>query len=146
MTSTQRRRPAVGALYTGLALTVCATVAPFVDRATANVLAQHIRDGYPAYGPERVGSAVSTWLVILSVVGVLGVAGWIGTIRAVTAGKTWARWLATALFALGTSVALAALLVPDTSGDTGLAPLLGWIGVLPCVAGAAAVTMLWRRT
>lgn len=29
-------------------------------------------------------------------------------------------------------------------GDVGLAPLLGWIGVLPCVAGLAAVTMLWR--
>jgi hypothetical protein len=53
---------------------------------------------------------------------------------------------ATAVFALGTSVALTALLVKDTSGDTGLAPLLGWVGMLPCLAGLGAVTMLWRRT
>jgi hypothetical protein len=40
--------------------------------------------------------------------------------------------------------ALSALLVKDTSGDTGLAPLLGSIGVLPCIAGVVAVAMLWR--
>lgn len=61
-------------------------------------------------------------------------------------GKAWIRRTATVLFALGTLVALTALLVQDTSGDTGLAPLLGWIGVLPCVPGLLAVTLLWRRS
>jgi hypothetical protein len=47
---TQRRRPAagaIGAMYAGLALTVVAIIAPYVDRATGHVLADHIRDGYP---------------------------------------------------------------------------------------------------
>lgn len=48
------------------------------------------------------------------------------------------------MFALGALVALIGLLIRDTSGDTGLAPLLGWIGMLPSVAGLAAVTILWR--
>ena len=49
------------------------------------------------------------------------------------------------MFCLGTAAALTALLVKDTSGDTGLPPLLGWIGTLPCLAGLVALTMLWRR-
>lgn len=122
-------------MYAGLAPTVVAIIAPFVDRATGNVLADHIRDGCPTYTQARIDSAVTTWLVILSVVGALGIVGWVWTIWAVNAGKGWARCAATAMLALGASVALTALLVKDTSGDTGLAPLLGWVGMLPCLAG-----------
>ena len=133
------------AMYVGLGLTVVATIAPFVDRAAGHVQAGHIRSGYPAYSPERVDSAVTTYLIILTVVGVLGVAGWIWTTWALRSGKRWARWASTAMFAAGTSVALTALLIKDTSGDTGLAPLLGWIGLAPCLAGLVAVTRQWRR-
>jgi hypothetical protein len=49
------------------------------------------------------------------------------------------------LFALGTSIALTDLLIKDTSGDTGLPPLLGWVGMLPCLAGLLAVILLWRK-
>jgi hypothetical protein len=48
------------------------------------------------------------------------------------------------LFVLATSVALAALLAKDTSGETSLAPALGLIGIIPCIAGLAAVITLWR--
>ena len=44
----------------------------------------------------------------------------------------------------GLGVALAALLTRDTSGDVGLAPLLGVIGLLPSTAGVAAVVLLWQ--
>ena len=50
------------------------------------------------------------------------------------------------MFALGTGIALIDLLVKDTSGDTGLPPLLGWAGMLPCLAGLLVVTLLWRRS
>lgn len=36
-----------------------------------------------------------------------------------------------------------ALLSHDSSGEVGVAPLLGWIGMLPPLAGLAAVGMLW---
>lgn len=145
MSTTQQHRPALGAMYVGLVLTIGAMIAPFVDRSRGNVLADHIRDGYPTYTAARIDEAVTAWLVILSVVGALGVVTWVGTIWAVRAGKGWARWAATAAFAVGTSVALTALLTTDTSGEVGLAPALGWIGMAPCLVGLVAVTMLWRK-
>ena len=100
----------------------------------------------PAYTQARIDSAVTTYLVYLSVVGALGIVSWLGRYRAVKAGKRWARGAATAMFVLGTGIALIDLLIRDTSGDTGLPPLLGWAGVLPCLAGLLAVTLLWRRS
>jgi hypothetical protein len=146
MTTAQRQRPAISAMYAGLALTVAALTVAFVDHATGNVLASHIRAGYPTYTPARIGTAVTTWLVYLSVVGAVGILCWSWTIWAVKAGKRWARGAATAIFVLGTGIAVLDLLIKDTSGDTGLPPLLGWAGMLPCLAGLLAVTLLWRRS
>lgn len=146
MTTTHHERSAIGAMYAGLGLTLVAIIVPYVDHATANVLADHIRAGYPEYTQAHIDSAVTTYLVYLSVVGALGIICWLWTIRAVKAGKRWARGAATAVFALGTGIALTDLLVKDTSGDTGLPPLLGWAGMLPCLAGLLAVTLLWRRS
>ena len=145
MTTTYPERSAIAAMHAGLGLAVIAMIVPYADHATANVLASHIRDGYPAYTQARIDSAVTTYLVYLSVVGALGIACWLWAIWAVKAGKRWARGAATALFALGTGIALTDLLVKDTSGDTGLPPLLGWAGMLPSLAGLLAVTLLWRR-
>ena len=146
MTTAHHRRSAIGAMYAGLGLAIVAMILPYVDHATANVLADHIRAGYPSYTQLRIDSAVTTYLVYLSVVGALGVICWSWTIWAIKAGKQWARGAATAMFALGTTIALIDLLIKDTSGDTGLPPLLGWAGVLPCLAGLLAVVLLWKRS
>jgi hypothetical protein len=132
-------------MYAGLGLTVVAMTVLYADHATANVLAAHIRAGYPAYTQPRIDSAVTVYLVYLSVVGALGVICWLAAIWAVKAGKRWARGAATAMFVLGTGIAVIDLLVKDTSGDTGLPPLLGWAGMLPCLAGLLAVTLLWKE-
>jgi hypothetical protein len=138
-------RAVLAAMYAGLALTVVATVVPWVDRATSDTLADHIQASYPAYGPGRIDTAVTTYLVYLSAVGALGIAGWLVSIRGIRRATWWARGAATGLFAVGTAVALTDLLIRDTSGDTGLAPLIGWVGVLPCLPGLLAVTVLWRK-
>jgi len=145
MTTAQHDRSAVRAMYAGLGLTVAAVIVAYVDHATGNVLAGHIRAGYPTYTPARIDSAVTTYLVYLSVAGAIGAVCWLAAIWAVKAGKRWARGAATALFALGSVIALTDLLIKDTSGDTGLPPLLGLAGMLPCLAGLVAVTLLWRR-
>ncbi|MFE4413494.1 hypothetical protein [Streptomyces sp. NPDC056821] len=145
MTRTRRERLAIGAMFTGLGLTVIATIVPYVDRATTHLLAAHIRAGYPTYAPTRIDSAVTTYLVLLSVIGALGVLAWLWTIWAVRAGKRWARPAATVMFVLGASVGLTMMLTKDTSGDTGLPPTLGWVGMAPCLAGLLAVALLWRR-
>jgi hypothetical protein len=145
MTPAHQERSAINVMYAGLGLTIAAMTVPYVDHATANVLAGHIRADYPAYTQARVNSAVTTYLVYLSIVGALGMLCWLWTIWAVKAGKRWARGAATTMFALGIGIALIDLLVKDTSGDTGLPPLVGWAGMFPCLAGLIAVTLLWRR-
>lgn len=139
-------RTTLATIGAGAVLTLTAAVFPFVDRATTTVLADHVRAGYPTYGSAEINAAVTAYLAILSVVGVLGLLGWLGTAWAVRAGRGWAGWLATGLFLAAAGTALAGLTVQDTSGDVGLAPLLGWLQVLPCVPGLAAVVSLWRRT
>jgi hypothetical protein len=145
ITPNRHHRSALGAMYAGLALTVVATVVPFVAGSGSGGLAGHIRAGYPGYSPDRIHAAVDTYLICLSVIGLLGVVCWLGTIWAVNARKPWARGVAAATCAAAWAVALTDLLIKDTSGDTGLPPLVGWTGVLPCFAGLLAVALLWRR-
>jgi hypothetical protein len=146
MTTAHHQRSVIGAMYVGLGLTAAALIVAYVDHATGNALADHIRAGYPTYTQARINSAVAIYLVYLSVVGALGIICWLAAIWAVKAGKRWARGAATALFVLGTGIALIDLLIKDTSGDTGLPPLLGWAGMLPCLAGLLAIVLLWRRS
>ncbi|TCP42089.1 hypothetical protein EV191_12455 [Tamaricihabitans halophyticus] len=142
MTKTVQRRWVAVTLHAGLALTVLATIVPYVDRA---VLVNHIRAGYPSYTQAELDSAVSTYLVLLSIIGALGVIAWLWTVWAVRTDKRWARPAATVMFVLGTSIGLIALLTKDTSGATGLPPTLGWIGLAPCLVGAVAVMLVWKR-
>ena len=144
--SVKPARSAMVAMYAGLALTVVTLAVTYIDQATANELADHIRAGYPTYSEARIDSATTTYLVYVSIIGALGVISWLWAIWTVNGGKRWARGATTAMFALGTGISLFDLLVRDTSGDTGLPPLLGWIGMLPCLAGLLAVTLLWRRS
>jgi hypothetical protein len=120
-----RTAGAIAAMYAGFLLTVAATVAPYVDRVTGHVLADHVRHGYPTYTQQRIDTAGDSWLGILTVVEVLGIVCWVGAIWAVKARKEWARPIATAMFVGGASLSLTALLTRDSSGEIGLAPLLG---------------------
>ncbi|GAA2378795.1 hypothetical protein GCM10010170_085030 [Dactylosporangium salmoneum] len=127
-------------MYVGLGLTVVTMIVTYLARTR---LADHIRAGYPAYAQERIDTAAGTYLIYLTVLGALGIVCWFCSIWAVGTGKRWARGVATLVFALSASVALFNLLVRDTSGDTGLPPLLGWVGMAPCLAGLLAVVLLW---
>lgn len=140
-----KNRAVLAAMYTGLTTTIVAAIVPYIDRATTNSLAGHLRAGYPTYTQGRIDTAVTTYLVYLSIIGMLGVAGWVWIIHAISTGNRLARGAASAMFTLATIVALTGLLIKDTSGDTGLPHLLGWVGVLPCLPGLVAVALLWRR-
>lgn len=144
MTSMNIPRSAIVALHSGLALALVATLVPYIDRAAANLLADHIQAGYPSYGQSRIDTAVTTYLIYLTVLGAVGIVSWLVVIRAASAGKRWARWAAAGLFAVGTCIAVFNMTVQDTSGDTGLPPALGWVGLLPCLAGLLAVILMWR--
>lgn len=139
-----RDRGVIPIMIVGMTLTAIATVVPFIDRVTTAVMADHIREGYPAYEEGEIGNAVTVYLVILATIGVLGLAGWLASLWAVQRGKNWARWLATGLLVSAICLAIAGLTVRDTSGDIGLAPLMGWLLILPCLPGLMAVARMWK--
>ena len=142
--SLARQRSTILAMHLGWISTVVALATVWIDHATADVLAQHVRAGYPHYSWAHVHSAATTYVVYLSVVGVAGLITWLSTIRAVKHNKPWTRHAATVIFLLAAGLSLTDLLVRDTSGDTGLPPELGWVGILPCLPGLTAVILLWK--
>jgi hypothetical protein len=139
------KRSVLFTMYAGLVFTIITMIILYVDHATANVLAGHIKASYPSYSQSSVDSAAMIYLIYLSIVGALGIVSWLNVIWGASKDKGWTRWVATGIFTLGTIIALFNLVVKDTSGDTGLPPLLGLSGLLPCIAGLLVVIMLWRK-
>lgn len=132
------------AAFAAALVTVAAAVAPYVDRASGHRLADHIRAGYPSYSRGQVAHAVKVYLLLLTLAGAIEGLGWIWAAWGVFGRRMWARWAVTAICTIQIGAALTGLLVKDTSGDVGLAPLLGWIGLAPCVVGGMAVALAWR--
>lgn len=136
-------RSAICAMYVGIALSLGALAITWLDHATDNVLASHIRAGYPSYSQGRIDSAAATYLAYLCILAAVAVICWLWAIRVLRRGRRWARAAVTVTFLLGAVVLLGNLLVRDTSGQTGLPPLLGWVGLSPCLPGLPAVVLVW---
>lgn len=139
----QYSRSTFAALWFGLGLTILAVVTAQLGRP---LIGDHIHSGYPSLGQAEIATGVNFYATSLTILGALGILGWAVTIWSARRGSRWARWTALILALVGTIVALFDLLVRDTSGDTGLPPLIGIIGLLPCVAGAVAVTLMFTRS
>ena len=138
-------RSVVAALGAGLVLTIATLALPYLDRATSNVLAGHIHSGYPAMSPQEIDTAVTTYLIALTTVGTLGILCWVGSLWLAHHTPRWSPVVSSVVWLSATAVAVFALTVTDTSGDTGLPAPLGWAGVTPCVAGLVAVVQQWRH-
>lgn len=148
-TATTRRgrgapRSVVAPMLVGLGLTVVALVLPHLDSVTG-MLAGHIRAGYPQMSARDVAAGVAFYTVALTVVGALGLVGWTVSLWLAHRTPRWAPVPSSLLWVVATTLAVYALTAVDTSGDTGLPALLGWSGVLPCVAGLVAVVQQWRH-
>ena len=107
--TTPPRSSAIAAMAAGLALTIVATIVPFIT----STLRDHIRAGYPDYTAARVDTAVNIWLIILTIIGALGAVGWLGSI-----------WIVATTQALG-----------ELGGDRGAASSRGLGVVVGAVAG-----------
>jgi hypothetical protein len=146
VTATLRRsRLAISTMSTGLALTVVASIAPYVDRDADNGLAGHIRAGYPTYSPARVDRATDIYLAYLTGLNLLAVGCWLAVMWAVVKDKGWAFRAAVLIFFAAVAINTFNLLVKDTSGDTGLPRALGWLGLLPCLPGLISLAVLRGR-
>ncbi|GAA3976882.1 hypothetical protein FOF52_02995 [Thermobifida alba] len=125
----------------GLVLTLALGLWPFM---TPDLLADHIQHGYPDYTDAEVGAAVNTWQVALATVAGLGVIGWIWTLVTLRQPHRWAPFSATALLAVALIVAVVLITTPDTSGEVGLVPVMGWAWLAPCVVGIVVTGSTWR--
>lgn len=143
-TANHHSRSAVVAMSVGLVLTVVAIVVPFLGSPAGQLISTHVKAGYPSYTADEVAAATGMYLAWLTVAGVLGVAAWITSIVVVRTGERWALWVAGTAFVVGAAISLFDLTIRDTSGDTGLPALIGWLGVLPAAAGLVAVVLLWK--
>ncbi|GAA2074869.1 hypothetical protein GCM10009840_05760 [Pseudolysinimonas kribbensis] len=143
-TSLSSRAPMV-TMTSGLVLTVVATVVPFVGRPPGSLIAEHLRAGYPGYSESQIAAAVGIYLIALTVVGALGVVTWIVSMLVARRYVGAARWVCAAAFVVGTGIALFDASIRDTSGDTGLPLPVGVLGLLPSIAGAVALVLVWRR-
>lgn len=82
---------------------------------------------------------------LVSVAGGLIVAGlWLWVARYSAAGRSWARILATVLFAVRT-LALLLIVAPGHPAGLSLSGLSAILNVLSSLAGLGAVVCLWRR-
>ncbi|WP_030159351.1 hypothetical protein [Glycomyces sp. NRRL B-16210] len=133
------------AMYLGLALTAIAAVAPLIDIATVDTLTDHVRQAYPDWPASEVGKDRDAIATYLAATGGLGLVCWLVAIGAVATGRRWARGLVTALFAVGTLIALTNMSLGGEGYDTILPPAYGALGLLPCLAGLAAVILVWRK-
>lgn len=145
MRTTTTSHSAIIAMCLGLVLTAAVTAVPFLGSPRGELISRHIASGYPSYSASEVATATDTYLAGLVIVGVLGLICWAACIAAAWAGKRWAPWAALGGLIVGASIALFDLTIRDTSGDTGLPPLIGWLGLLPSPAGLVAVALLWTR-
>jgi hypothetical protein len=133
-------RRAVVAMCAGLALTIVAMLVPIIDQASTDELARHLQDVYAGYNVDVPPTAAV--LAYLVTIGALGITAWLWMVWAVTKQKRWARPAATTLFVLATGLAVANLTVREY-GQTILPTQVGLVGLLPCLVGLAAVTLLW---
>ena len=141
--SAQTRNPALPALWTGLVLTVLATLAPVVDLLATGTIEAHVRSTYPDWPDEWVQADATAIVVGLGAIGLLGAISWLIVLRATIRGRRWATIVATVLWALAATVT-GATAAPAGAYDQ-LVPMgLVLITALPCLAGLVAVVQLWR--
>ena len=126
-------------MYAGLALTVAAAVVAIVEHATG-ALSRHLHDVYsgtPPCHPDLRFWPTCSYSARSAPLGGCGLCGPSG------GGSVGLPPVSTVLFVLATGLAVANLTIREY-GQTILPTNLGLVGLLPCLTGLVAVTLLWR--
>ncbi|MGW1374186.1 hypothetical protein ACWD6P_07900 [Streptomyces sp. NPDC002446] len=139
------QRQAVVTMYVGLALSVIATViVPLLVALATSSYTDYIKTAYPTYDADKVSNYQQMMLMYLVANGVIGAVTWLWVLRRTKKQKAATFTVASIVFVLALSLALFNYLVKDSTGYAALSPLLGIANLVPCVAGLAAIVMLWR--
>ncbi len=135
----RNRRRAIVAMGLGLLLTVVELIALVIDQTAVHGIAHHLSALYAPYGLHPDPDWLFYYLYATTATGILL---WLTTIWVVRRQKRWARVIAATVFVVATGIALLNLSVSEYG--TRIFPLFwGILGLLPCVAGLAAVVLLW---
>src|ERR1022692_17048 len=128
-------RTAVLFMYAGAALSVIEII---IGAVTVSSLRSAIRSQYPNYSSSQIHAAEVAGVVAAVVIGAIAVGLWLWMARANGRGKSWARIVATGLFALNTIDLLALVARPHSAISVVFAGLV-WL------AGLGAIFFLWQR-
>ncbi|MBZ4324276.1 hypothetical protein [Streptomyces huiliensis] len=131
-------RRAGRALQAAAGLAVAAAGVIVIDQAVGGGLAERLRQSYPQRSADQIGMAESSILTYLFTLGVLGVCLFAAMAWAIRRGRRWARGIGSTAVVLGSVLAVYNFSQPH--------PLVMTVaGVVPCVAGLAAVLLLRTR-
>lgn len=128
---------AVKLMYAGAAVSAVEVIVSFT---TVGGLKSAIRQAHPHYTAAQVHTVEVTSIAGLVISGLLGIGLWILMARLNLAGRSWARIVASVLFAFNTLGLVTTILRPGT------ATILGLVFVVVLwVIGLGAIVFLWRR-
>jgi hypothetical protein len=126
---------AVRLMYAGAALSAIEII---LGLATMGSLKSAIRSQYPGYTASQIHTAQVAAIVAAVVIGAIAIGLWLWMAWANGKGKSWARIVATVLFALNTIDMLTLIARPHSALSLVFA-LLVWL------AGLGAIFFLWQR-
>ena len=124
-------------MYVGAALSALLGVLTFVDQAVVDGISDKLWNKYPDYTSAEIATEAGATAAALYVVAVLGIACWLWLATATRRGWRRTRLTATIVFGLAVVAALSMSYVPMP----GYLATAQW---LPCVAGVAAIVLLWK--
>lgn len=126
---------AVKLMYAGAVVSAIGFV---VTLLTLNNFRNAVHRANPSWTPTQLHNFEKFFVVVSVVSGVIGIGLWIGMAVANRAGQSWARIVATVLFAIYTLLLLFGLSRTGAAGGS-LVSLLIWL------IGLGTIIMLWRR-
>jgi hypothetical protein len=130
---------AVKLMYVGAALSLVGLILGLVSLGSLKTaILQAAANAHKHLTATQLHDAQIAGVAFIIITGLIGVGLWIWMARMNGAGKSWARVVATVLFALNTISALESIARP-TASVTKILGLLIW------VAGLGAIVMLWQR-
>jgi hypothetical protein len=133
---------AVLVMYIGAAASLIGIIVGLLLRhSLRSYLADHVKRNGKSLTAAQVTSAYHAELAVLVIVGLIGIGLWIWLAQSSKAGKSWARIVATVIFAIDTIFAFVGLAGSALGGGGAT----GIYGIVVWVIGLVAIILLWLR-
>jgi len=130
---------AVKLMYAGAALSLVGLIVGLASIGSLkSAILTAARNAHKTLTASQLHTAEIAGVAFIIVIGLIGVGLWLLMARMNGAGKSWARIVASVLFALNTISTLSSIARPAAVG-TRIFGLVGWL------VGLGAIILLWRR-